>query len=80
MQQDPFAARSVIAGVRAEARASLLNPSRPYTPAAGDNRHLLDDNPYGMFPRAAFDDRHNARQSAPMQMPPAPRIIKTYGP
>ena len=42
----------------AEARASLLNPSRPYTPAHHDNRHLLDDSTHlGNFPRAAFENR-----------------------
>eukprot|EP01052_Picozoa_sp_SAG31_P039495 SAG31_NODE_5489_length_2506_cov_1.497300_2_plen_310_part_01 len=58
-QADPFQPRSSVAGVLAEARASLLNPSRPYTPAAHHgNRHLLDDaQPLQHFPRAAYENR-----------------------
>ena len=52
-RQDPFQPRSTVAGVLAEARASLLNPSRPYTPAV-NSRHLLDDAQHSNFPRGNF--------------------------
>eukprot|EP01050_Picozoa_sp_SAG11_P024850 SAG11_NODE_5417_length_1566_cov_0.912747_1_plen_67_part_01 len=53
----PFQPRSSVAGVLAEARASLLNPSRPYTPAGADNRHLLDarHSSYESRPSSAFN-------------------------
>ena len=64
--QDPLLAAAEsggrgVAGVLAEARASLLNPSRPYTPrdsSYGEGaRHLLDNSQstYGDRPTSAFN-------------------------